>query len=90
MATRQATVAKLDRIRALGATLELVDGDHLIAVSASANRSKSDQGPEEWRPPDESYWCDYAVDWVSSQLKKRNKATLMRSISEKRKVKSIH
>ncbi|MBQ1024989.1 threonine/serine dehydratase [Micromonospora sp. C95] len=31
VATRHATVAKLDRIRALGATLELVDGDHEIA-----------------------------------------------------------
>jgi hypothetical protein len=38
--------------------------DHLIGVSAGANRSKGDKGPEEWRPPDEDYWCDYAIDWV--------------------------
>ncbi len=31
VASRHATVAKLDRIRALGATLELVDGDHETA-----------------------------------------------------------
>ena len=37
---------------------------HLIAVSSGANRSKGAKGPEDWRPPDESYWCEYATDWV--------------------------
>ncbi|MFB9852669.1 threonine/serine dehydratase [Micromonospora andamanensis] len=36
VATRHATVAKLDRIRALGATLELVDGDHELARDRAA------------------------------------------------------
>lgn len=39
--------------------------EHLIAVTASANRSKSDKGPEEWQPPDQSYWCEYAVNWIT-------------------------
>ena len=38
---------------------------HLIAVTASVNRSKGARGPEEWKPPDESYWCEYAVNWIT-------------------------
>ncbi|MDT9593959.1 HNH endonuclease family protein [Nocardioides zeae] len=36
----------------------------LIAVSASTNRSKSDQDPAEWMPP-AGYACRYVTEWVS-------------------------
>jgi hypothetical protein len=37
----------------------------LRAVSAVANRAKGDQDPSQWRPPERSYWCRYAHDWVA-------------------------
>ena len=39
--------------------------NHLLATSSSANRSKGSKGPERWRPPLESYWCVYAIDWIT-------------------------
>lgn len=38
--------------------------DHLAAVDPSANRSKGSRGPEDWRPPNQDHWCDYAMDWL--------------------------
>ena len=43
----------------------LDDPGHLIAVTAAANRSKGAKSPDEWRPPNESYWCEYAVAWIT-------------------------
>lgn len=37
----------------------------LLAVSASLNRQKSDDGPEQWRPPKKSIWKAYATRWVN-------------------------
>lgn len=43
---------------------DLSYSSHLIAVTASVNRSKSDRGPEEWKPPDVAGWCAYSRAWV--------------------------
>lgn len=44
---------------------DLEDDEALIAVTASSNRSKSDQDPAEWMPPDQDYWCTYALSWIA-------------------------
>ena len=43
---------------------DLFHVDTLIAVSASANRSKGDRDPALWLPPNESYDCEYVRKWV--------------------------
>lgn len=43
---------------------DLSDPNHLIAVKASANRSKGSKGPDEWMPPNEAYRCEYLKNWV--------------------------
>ncbi len=47
----------------------LDDPDHLVAISSRHNRSKGARGPEEWAPPDNDLWCDYATDWA--EIKER-------------------
>ncbi len=44
---------------------DLDDPQHLIAVTAGANRSKGAKGPARWKPEDRTYWCRYAIDWVT-------------------------
>jgi hypothetical protein len=36
----------------------------LIAVSASSNRSKGDNDPSAWKPPNTSVHCIYAREWI--------------------------
>ena len=44
---------------------DLSDPKHLIAVTASANRSKGARGPESWKPTNTDYWCVYAHSWAT-------------------------
>lgn len=41
----------------------------LIAVSASTNRSKSDQDPAEWLPPVGAYRCTYIAHWLAVKVR---------------------
>lgn len=42
------------------------DKSHLLAVSASANRSKSDKNPAEWWPENAAFSCEFATKYVDS------------------------
>ena len=45
------------------------DPRHLIAVTGSSNRSKSDQDPTDWLPTNKAYTCEYLVNWVSIKVR---------------------
>lgn len=57
-----------DRKRSFANDLAL--SKSLIAVSASANRSKGSRGPAEWLPPNQAYHCEYVKDWL--EVKRRH------------------
>ena len=44
---------------------DLSDPRALIAVTAGQNRSKSDNDPTNWIPPQKSYICTYLAEWVA-------------------------
>lgn len=43
----------------------------LIAVSASSNRSKSDQDPAEWMPTNRAFTCQYTARWIAVKFRWR-------------------
>lgn len=45
--------------------------DSLIAVSASSNRSKGDQDPADWMPPNTADTCRYTKAWVGVKYRWR-------------------
>ena len=47
---------------------EMSYADHLMAVTASANRKKGARGSEKWKPANRDHWCDYAIDWVEIKV----------------------
>ncbi|WP_420443707.1 HNH endonuclease family protein [Candidatus Poriferisodalis sp.] len=44
---------------------DLGDSRSLIAVSSSTNRSKGARDPHDWWPPQATYRCQYAADWIA-------------------------
>ena len=47
----------------------LAHSEHLIAVSAGANRSKGDRDPASWLPENAAYHCEYVRTWVLVKLR---------------------
>lgn len=47
---------------------DLANSQALIAVTASSNRSKSDRDPADWLPPNQSYHCQYIIDWMTVKI----------------------
>lgn len=39
------------------------DPDNLVPVSAALNRAKGSSSPDQWRPPNRGYWCEYGQRW---------------------------
>ena len=40
------------------------DPQVLLSAEDNANQEKGDKGPEAWKPPIRTIWCDYAIRWV--------------------------
>ena len=49
--------------REYGASLSAMNSGVYLAVSASENRRKSDNGPSSYYPPNQSYRCTYSEQW---------------------------
>ena len=46
-----------------------LDPRHLIAVTGTSNRSKSDRDPADWLPTNKAYVCEYLTNWVSVKVR---------------------
>lgn len=44
------------------------DGE-LEAVTSRINRSKGDDDPAEWKPPNAASWCGFAFDWARVKVR---------------------
>ena len=40
----------------------------LLAVEDNANAAKADDGPEDWKPPQDAYHCAYSKKWINVNL----------------------
>ena len=58
----------------------LGEENHLLAISSRHNRSKGARGPQEWAPPDNALWCQYARDWA--EIKEKWDLTMTQRESE--------
>jgi hypothetical protein len=57
-----------DTVRRAEFANSLDDPDHLVAVTAATNRSKSDSPPDQWRPGRQETWCWYATAWITIKV----------------------
>lgn len=53
---------------------DLSDLQHLLVVEDGLNQSKGSKGPDQWMPPDTTFWCDYVTIW--ERIKNRWQLTM--------------
>jgi len=68
-----------------------LDPRHLIAVTGTSNRSKSDRDPADWLPTNKAYVCEYLTNWVSVKVRwslsvdKKEKSAIANSLKSCKK-----
>ncbi len=48
---------------------DMLNRDHLLAVSFSLNRSKGDSSPDKWMPPSLKFHCNYLARWIAIKFR---------------------